>query len=399
MGLVRINMSYSQLITRKSCMRKVLFSVLLLVFFYAYSDELAMDKLTMPPGFHVSIFANNVKGAREMALGDKGTIFVGSNAPAKIYAIIPEKTPQGLVYSKVKTIASGLNQPQGVAFYKGDLYVAEVDRIIRYKNIEKDLDNPPPPMMVNNQFPLRKTEPDRYIQIHGWKTIHFGPDHKLYVAIGIPCNVCMREHPLEGSIARMDPDGSNLEIYTKGVRNSVGFDWQPGTNKFWFTDNGRDRLGDDFPPDKLYYAPEKGLDVGFPYYLGVDDQGRPLPDPEYGKLRSPEGITWEALNLPAHVAVLNMIFYTGHMFPDEYRDQIIVTEHGSWDRSKKVGYRLSLIKVKGGKALSYTPFITGWLQGEKNWGRPVGLLQMPDGSVLVSDDYAGVIYRVSYQKT
>ncbi len=233
---------------------------------------------------------------------------------------------------------------------------------------------------------------------HGWKTIQFGPDGKLYVAIGMPCDSCLPKHELDGTIVRMNPDGSGQEVYAKGIQNSVGFAWQPTSHKLWFTDNGRDYLGDDSPPDKLNYAPEKGLDFGFSYYLGIDDNGRPIPDPQYSKLRSPTGITWEAFNLPAHVAPLNMLFYTGNMFPSEYKNQIFIAEHGSWNRSKKVGYRLSMVKVEGDKALSYTPFITGWQKNEEYWGRPVGLLELVDGSLLISDDYASVIYRVTYQK-
>ncbi len=359
-------------------------------------NNLNLDQLKMPPGFHIEIFAEKVKDARKLALGSKGTIFVGSAEAATVYAIVPNVN--SLHGHEVKIIATGLNQPQGVAFYKGDLYVAEVDRIIRFKNIEEHLNDPPAPLMVTNHFPLVSLKGDEQSQRHGWKTIHFGPDDKLYVAIGSPCDVCLSKDSRDGTIMRMNPDGSHLETFASGVRNSVGFDWSPSTHKLWFTDNGRDYMGDNIPPDKLNYAPTQGLNFGFPYYHGKDKNGKPIPDPKYGKLRSPAGITWPALNLPAHAAVLGMIFYTGDMFPTDYKNQILIAEHGSWNRSTKVGYQVSLVKIKENKALSYTPFITGWQKNENYWGRPVELLEMPDGSVLLSDDYAGIIYRITYSK-
>lgn len=381
--------------------QRLLFILILVVSFLllpkAYADNLPLEQIQMPPRFHISVFADGIKNARELALGDNGIVFVGSSAAAKVYAIVP--VPNHPIQHQIKIIASGLNQPQGVAFYKGDLYVAEVDRIIRYNHIENLLDNPPPPQLVTNQFPIAAPEGDSFYQRHGWKTIHFGPDNKLYVAVGAPCDSCLSKDLRDGTIMRMNPDGSDMEVYAKGVRNSVGFDWQPITQKLWFTDNGVDTLGDNFPPDKLNYAPVKGLDFGFPYYCGKDENGQPIPDPKFGKLRSPDGITWEAINLPAHVAVLGMVFYTGSMLPAQYHNQIIVAEHGSRVRSTKIGYRLALIKINGDKALSYTPFITGWEKNEKFWGRPVALLVMPDGSLLVSDDYAGVIYRVTYRNS
>ncbi len=357
-------------------------------------NPLPLDQLQMPPGFHIEIFAEGIKDARKLALGDNGTVFVGSTDASKVYAIVPNNnSPHG---HEVKVIASGLYQPQGVAFFQGNLYVAEADRIIRYDNIEQRLNNPPSPFLVNNNFPLTKTQGEERYQRHGWKSLRVGPDHKLYVAIGAPCDSCLPKNKLDGTIVRMDRDGENLEIYAKGVRNSVGFDWDPINQKFWFTDNGRDKMGDEIPPDKLCYAPVSGLDFGFPYYHGKNKNGKHIPDPEFGKLKSAKGITWPAMNLPAHVAVLGMTFYTGNMFPAKYKNQIIIAEHGSWDRSTKIGYRLSLVKIKNNKALSYTPFITGWEKNEKNWGRPVEPLVMPDGSLLISDDYAGVIYRITY---
>jgi glucose/arabinose dehydrogenase len=375
-------------------MKKYLF--LALIFFFPVlvsAKNLPLNQLKLPAGIHIEIYADNVSDARELALGDKGLVFVGSREN-KVYALVPNA--KNTNHPIVKIIASNLNQPQGVAFYHGNLYVAEVDRIISFDNIEQHLDQPPTPRLITQQLPSTK-DTFGYLP-HSWKTIHFGPDNKLYVAIGSPCNSCLSKDPRYGTIMRMEPDGSHMEIFAKGIRNSVGFAWQPGTNKLWFTDNGRDNMGDNIPPDKLNYAPLKGLDFGYPYYQGKDQNGNPISDPTYGKFRTIQGITWETLSLPAHVASLGMIFYTGHSFPAEYYNQIIVAEHGSWNRSKKIGYRLSLIKIKNDKALSYTPFIYGWEKDEKYWGRPVALLVMQDGSVLVSDDYAGIVYRISYHK-
>ena len=362
----------------------------------ASAENLPLNQLKMPSGFHVKIFANNVTDARELALGEMGTVFVGSSEAGKVYAIVTNKNNPKI--REVKIIASGLDQPQGVAFYKGDLYVVEVNRIISYPDIENHLDHPPQPRLITDNLPPTKMKGDTNYLPHSWKTIHFGPDNKLYVAIGSPCNSCLSRDPRYGTLVSMNPDGTDMKIYAKGVRNSVGFAWQPETNKLWFTDNGRDLMGDNIPPDKLNYAPIRGLDFGFPYYQGKDKKGNPIPDPTFGKLRSQQGITWEALSLPAHVASLGMVFYTGTLFPSEYHNQIIIAEHGSWNRSKKIGYRLSLVKVNNDKVLSYTLFITGWEKNEKYWGRPVALLVMPDGSLLVSDDYAGVVYQVTYQK-
>jgi glucose/arabinose dehydrogenase len=354
--------------------------------------DIPLNKLQLPAGFHIEIFADHLKTARDMALGDKGTVFIGSRTDA-VYAVIPSKnSPSG---RKVKVLLSGLNQPQGVAFYKGDLYVAEVHRIVRYDNIEQHLDNPPSPHVISENFPPVTSSAYPF---HVWKTIHFGPDGKLYVAIGALCNSCIPNDERAGTIMQMNPDGSDAKIYAKGVRNSVGFDWDPATHQLWFTDNGRDDMGDNTPPDKLNYAPTPGLDFGFPYYHGKDVNGQPIADPIYGQTRMPEGITWPAMGLPAHVAALGMVFYDGKMFPAKYRNQIFIAEHGSWNRSTKVGYRVSLVNVKNNKAISYQPFITGWEKGGKYWGRPAALLVMPDGSLLVSDDDAGVIYRVTYRQ-
>ncbi|MDP9122912.1 MAG: PQQ-dependent sugar dehydrogenase, partial [Acidobacteriota bacterium] len=292
---------------------------------------------------------------------------------------------------RVVTIASGLDEPNGVAWRDGALYVAEVSRVVRFDGIDLRLDHPPAPGVVNSSYPS-----DRH---HGWKFIRFGPDGLLYVPVGAPCNICNPRQPIYASITRIRPDGTGLEIFAKGIRNTVGFDWSPDTRELWFTDNGRDRLGDDRPPDELNHAARAGLDFGYPYCHGTD-----IADPEYGGPDHPcsRSVAPE-WNLPAHVAALGMRFYSGTMFPPEYRGQVFIAEHGSWDRSVPIGYRVSLVRFVGGRPVSYQPFVEGWLtnrrgmfHGRPAWGRPVDVQPLPDGSLLISDDQAGAIYRVSY---
>lgn len=346
----------------------------------ALAQNLPLQSLKFPPGFNITIYAYPVPGARQMTLGSKDIVFVGSLS-GFVYAIVPDaKSPHG---TRVVTIAQGLNAPNGVAFLDGNLYVAEIGRILRFDDIENHLANPPKPVVITENLPKEAH--------HGFRFIRFGPDGKLYIGIGMPCNVCLQKDPRFGTIMRMNKDGSHFEIYAKGLRNTVGFDWDPRTQKIWFTDNGRDYMGDDLPPDKLNYAPVQGLDFGFPYY-----DGKNLPDPIYGKLRKQNGITPPTYELPAHVAALGMSFYTGEMFPENYRNQIFIAEHGSWNRSKKVGYQIVVADVDGGRVKSVKPLVTGWLQGESVWGRPVDTLVMPDGSLLISDDFAGVIYRLKF---
>jgi glucose/arabinose dehydrogenase len=338
--------------------------------------------ITLPPGFRIDIYADNVKGARSMALSPNGVLFVGTRNAGNVYAILD--TNRDYKADKVITIASGLNEPNGVALKDGSLYVAEINRVIRFDAIEKHLYNPPKPVVINDTFPS-----DRH---HGWKFIRFGPDGKLYVPVGAPCNICMPDYK-HASLFRMNPDGSDLEKYASGIRNTVGFDWNPETKVLWFTDNGRDMLGDDIPSDELNRAPEKGLNFGFPYMFGKD-----VRDPEFGKGVDLSKFVKPAMELGPHVASLGMRFYTGNMFPPEYKNQIFIAEHGSWNRSQKIGYRVVAVKVSDGKAISQQIFAQGWLKGQSVSGRPVDVQQMDDGSLLVSDDFAGVIYRITYHK-
>jgi len=316
-----------------------------------------------------------------MARGTDGTIFVGSRSTGNVYAL--RDNDGDFVAEKRYIVAKGLNNPNGVAFRDGALYVAEINRILRFDGIESRLDDPPRPIAINDAFPS-----DGH---HGWKYIAFGPDGFLYVPVGAPCNVCKRGDERFGTIMRMRPDGSALEIYASGVRNSVGFDWQPDTGILFFTDNGRDMLGDDLPPDELNAAPEKGIHFGFPYcHAGI------IPDPEFGKMRPCSAFAPPALALGPHVAALGMRFYTGKQFPAHYRNQLFIAEHGSWNRSVPIGYRVTLVRFDAKRPVSYEVFAEGWLQEGRAWGRPVDLLQLPDGSLLLSDDKADAIYRISY---
>lgn len=345
------------------------------------SDFENQSEISLPPGFKIEIFASDVDGARSMALSENGLLFVGTRNTGKVFAI--KDTNQDFKADEIIVIADDMNLPNGVAVKDGDLYVAEINRVLRFDDIEKNLYQPGNPVIVNDKFPS-----DRH---HGWKFIAFGPDDKLYVPVGAPCNVCMREDERYASIMRINKDGSELEIYAHGVRNSVGFDWDPETGDLWFTDNGRDLLGDDLPPDELNHATAKGQHFGFPFI-----HGKNIPDPEFGINADTSQFIEPAIELGPHVAALGMRFYTGDMFPAEYKNQIFIAEHGSWNRSEKIGYRITLVRLENGKAVSYEVFAEGWLKGDSVSGRPVDILILPDGSMLVSDDFGGVIYRISY---
>ena len=338
-----------------------------------------LTRIELPEGFHIRIYAEGVTGARSMSLSPNGTLFVGTRPSGRVYALRDEDGDHKA--ERVIILARDLNNPNGVAFKNGDLYVAEINRILRYRNIEAQLDNPPQPEVVNDDFPTDRS--------HGWKFIRFGPDGLLYVPVGAPCNICARGDPY-ASIGRLNPDG-NFSIIARGIRNTVGFDWHPKTGQLWFTDNGRDRMGDDVPPDELNRITTDGQHFGYPYCHGTN-----IADPVFGDQRACGEFVAPVQNLGPHVAALGMRFYTGDMFPEEYHNQIFIAEHGSWNRSSKIGYRVTLVRLNGNEAVSYEPFAEGWLQGESNWGRPVDVLVMPDGSLLVSDDQAGLIYRISY---
>jgi glucose/arabinose dehydrogenase len=346
-------------------------------------ERLKLSTLTLPPGFSISVYADNVPNARSLALGPNGTVFVGTRTAGRVYALVDANKDQKA--DDVLTLATGLNMPNGVAVRNGALYVAEISRILRFDNIEASLRKPPAPVVVNASYPAD--------QHHGWKFIAFGPDGLLYVPVGAPCNVCERDDPRYASITRMKPDGTGVEVFASGIRNTVGFDWHPQTGELWFTDNGRDLLGDDLPPDELNRASAMGQHFGFPYC-----HGGTLADPVFGAKRPCSAFIAPARALGPHVAALGMRFYAGSMFPPEYRGQILIAEHGSWNRSTPIGYRVRRVTLKGNEVVGDEPFVDGWLQGRTAWGRPVDVLVMPDGAVLVSDDTAGAVYRISYKR-
>ena len=344
-----------------------------------------LEKINLPPGFEISIYARNVTGARSMALAADGTLFVGTFAKrgedpiGKVYAVIDND--QDYKADQVITIAENLDHPNGVALLDDDLYVAEISRILRYKGVVADPNK-------RTEAQIISTFPDDFH--HGWKFIDFGPDGKLYVPVGAPCNIC-EPSPEHALIARMDADGSNREVFARGIRNTVGFDWHPLTGEMYFTDNGRDAWGNDRPPEELNHAPRSGLHFGFPYRYGKD-----LVDDTYKTTMGDGDFQGAAVELPPHNACLGMQFYTGKMFPKKFQQQAFLACHGSWNRNPPDGYRLSLINFKDNRATGFEHFATGWLIDEHYWGRPVDVEVLGDGSLLVSDDFNHVIYRITY---
>lgn len=346
-------------------------------------DDPQLAKLKVPEGFAVSFFARDVDNARSMAIGDKGTVFVGNRKGKNVYALVDADNDG--VAEKKYTVAKGMNTPNGVAFHNGSLYIAEISKIWRIDNIESTLENPGQPVLVFDSLPTAEH--------HGWKYIAFGPDNKLYVPVGAPCNICddNEKDKRFSSIMRLNADGTGAEVYAHGIRNSVGFAWHPASGELWFTENGRDMLGDDIPPDELNIAVKKDENFGYPYcHAGT------IPDPEFNKGKNCADFKAPAAALTPHGAALGIKFNTGGMFPEKYRNQVFIAEHGSWNRSKPIGYRVMMATVNGNSVKSYTPFIEGWLTNGEAWGRPVDVLFLKDGSMLVSDDHANAVYRVTY---
>jgi len=342
-----------------------------------------LSALKLPPGFKIEVYATGVQNGRSMTHGGKGIIYVSTRRDSRVYAVVDRNGDHKA--EQTYTIASGLDTPNGVAYQNGNLYVAEVGRLLRLDGIDHRLSNPPTPVVVTDALP-KETH-------HGWRYIRFGPDGWLYMPIGAPCNNCKREEPIFATIARMKPDGSQLEVFARGVRNSVGFDWHPVTHELWFTENGRDELGNDVPPDELDRAPRAGMHFGYPHcHAGV------VLDPEFGNRPCTE-FEPPVQVLGHHVAALGMRFYTGAMFPPDYKNAVIIAEHGSWNREHKEGFRVMVVRLDGDKPVSYEPLVTGWLdeQTDEAWGRPVDVELLDDGSLLISDDWKGVIYRVTYR--
>jgi len=342
--------------------------------------EIKLEQLQLPQGFELSYFAEEVETARQLARSESGTIFSGSFGAKKVYAF--KDTNNDGKADKRWVLMEGLRAPTGIAYKDGDLYVADIGKIIRFKDIDNNLEQPKSEV-VYDQFPTDKH--------HGWKFLRFDNQGKLIVPVGAPCNICDADQRYS-KIFSLDLKNKQTQVIANGVRNSVGFDFHPQTNDLWFSDNGRDMMGDDIPPCEINHVSYQGQHFGYPYFHGKD-----IADPEFGQNKKASDYTSPALNLGAHVAPLGIHFYRGKQFPNDYQQNLLVAEHGSWNRSKKSGYRVMLATIKDNKVTDYQPLITGFMQDEKTYGRPVAFLEMPDGSVLISDDYAHKIYRLTYK--
>jgi glucose/arabinose dehydrogenase len=346
----------------------------------AAADKLPIDKLKAPKGFKLEVYASGMANARQMALGDKGTLFVGSRLIDKVYAVVDKDGKR-----EAKVIASGLDRPNGVAFKNGTLYIAEGSKLSKIEGIEDKLDNPPKPTVIYSDLPNDAG--------HGWKYLAIGPDNKLYFDVGQPCNNCMPDdkHAL---LRRVSLDGSTSEVVARGVRHSVGFDWHPVSKEMYFTDNGRDWLSEDLPNDELNRITKVGQHFGSPYCY----QGN-VPDQDNGWGRKCSEFEPPVALMGPHAGTLGMKFYTGNSFPGKYKNNIIVARHGSWNRTNKFGGDIAVVKLnEDGTVKSVEPFMTGFLEDNKYVGRPVDVMLMKDGSLLVSDDWNGAVYRISYDK-
>ncbi len=357
--------------------------LILAVFILSIENSAAamLEKIQLPPGFSIDVYAEKIDDARSLALGDDGTVYVSTRREGKIYAL-PNRNGDHRV-DEVITIAGGMDMPNGIALYRGALYVVEHSRVLRFADIAQHLRDKPKPTVVYDKLPQESG--------HGWRYARLGPDNKLYIGVGAPCNICKPNPDRHALIERINLDNGGREIYARGIRNTVGFDWHPKTGELWFTDNGRDRLGDDLPPDELNHAPKVGMHFGYPYCHAGD-----IADPQFGAEAPCARFTAPAQKLAPHAASLGMRFYTGTQFPERYRDGIFIAEHGSWDRSQPIGYRLMFVPLRNGRAAGYEVFAQGWQQDKKTNGRPVDVLVMPDGALLVSDDYSGAVYRIAY---
>jgi len=344
----------------------------------ALPHEIPVHLLRVPPGFRVELWASGLHNARSLSLGERGTVFVGSRTAGNVYAVVDRGDRR-----EVHTIARGLQQPTGITFRDGALFVAETSRILRFDRIEDSLAAPPTPVVVYDRLP-KETH-------HGWRYIGFGPDGALYVSIGAPCNVC-EPSPQHAQIRRIVLDTGAEAVFARGVRNSVGFDWHPVTRELWFTDNGRDWADADRVPDELNRVGKPGEHFGFPYC-----HGRDFPDPEFGRANACSAFTPPVLELGPNVAALGMRFYDGGMFPSAYRNNAFIALRGSWNREQKTGFAVMRVALDAaGKPSEYEPFVQGWLQLDRFWGRPADVLVMPDGALLISDDYTGALFRVAY---
>lgn len=340
-----------------------------------------VEGITLPPGFAITVFASGVTNARAMCWGDSGTLFAGSRDEGVVHAL-RDDNGDGIAETK-HVVATGLQMPVGVAFQGGDLYVSVVNGVVKLPAIEAHLTDPPKPVTVTDAYPSETH--------HGWKFIAFGPDGKLYIPVGAPCNICLSEDSIFATITRINPDGTGREIMAHGVRNTVGFDWHPKTGELWFTENGRDWMGNDSPDCELDRLERKGQHFGYPFCHAGE-----LPDPEFGEGHPCTDYVPPVAKLGPHVAPLGMRFYRGDQFPEKYRGAIFIAEHGSWNRTTPIGYRVAVAYPAADGMVTTEIFAEGWLKGGSAWGRPVDVLEAPDGSLLVSDDAADMIYRITY---
>ncbi|MCC6780776.1 MAG: PQQ-dependent sugar dehydrogenase [Hyphomicrobiales bacterium] len=347
-------------------------------------DKLPVDKIKLPPGFKAEVWSSGHPGGRTMVMGPKGTMFMGSRLIGRVYAITNKDGKR-----EVKTLLSGLTQPNGLAFKDGALYVLAINRVLRYDNIEDKLDNPGEPVELTEKFDLPSTVH------HNWKYASFGPDGKLYIQVGANCNICEINPGVHGQIRRYNADGSGMEVVARGVRNTVGFDWHPGTKELWFTDNGRDWAGNAGPEDELNRVAkdQEGANFGFPYC-----HANGIADPDVKRPNPCAGVVMPAALTGPHAAGLGIKFYTGEMFPSSYKNVAFIARRGSWNREKKFGYDVIVARPQPNGTAKLEPFLTGLLDEGKNefYGRPAYVMQMPDGSMLVSDEQNGATYRISY---
>lgn len=348
-------------------------------------ERLPLAQIRLPRGFSAEVWAHSMPGARTIIQGPKGTYFVGTRSIGRVYAVL-DKGPA----REQKTIIQGLTQPNGLMILDGALYVFAINKVLRYDNIEDKLDAVPQPVDLSDKFMLPGD-----LQ-HGWKYVKVGPDGKVYVPVGVPCNICEVNPGVHGHLRRYDPKDWSFEIVARGIRNSVGFDWHPVTKELWFTDNGRDWAGDNGPEDELNRIPKgrEGAHFGYPYChaQGIPDQDIKVPTP------CANVITAAALMGP-HAAALGMTFYSGSMFPPSYRNAIFAARHGSWNRSKRLGYDVVVARTTADGKARIEPFLTGWLDDANNrfLARPTDVFQMKDGSLLVSDEYGGALFRITYK--
>ncbi|HTP82295.1 MAG TPA: PQQ-dependent sugar dehydrogenase [Alphaproteobacteria bacterium] len=343
------------------------------------ADKIQLDKLKVPKGFKLEVYASGMVNARSMARGDKGTIFVSTRLLDHIYAVTDKNGKREVI-----PLYKGLFRPNGLAFKDGTLYIAELNKISKVPGIEDHLTDPPKPTLIYDNLPSDEA--------HGWKYLAIGPDNKLYFNVGAPCNICMPPDT-HAQLRRINLDGSGMEVIARGTRQVVGLDFHPVSHVLYFSENQRDWLSEDLPNDKLNRLQHPGKDFfGFPYCHQGD-----VPDPQFGWGRGCDGVTKPLAKLGPHVAPLGVRFYTGKMFPKEYHDALFIVRHGSWNKTHKIGGDIEVAWLKpDGTVKTIKPFLEGFLQDNKYIGRPVDILQMPDGALLISDDWNGAVYRLSY---